>query len=40
MTPPAKKSDRKTGDRKSKNAMNKMVTREYTIHIHKYIHKM
>lgn len=27
-------------DRKPKNALNKLVTREYTIHLHKYIHGM
>ena len=32
---PAKKTDRK-----AKSALNKLVTREYTIHVHKYIHKM
>ncbi|KAI6195483.1 hypothetical protein M3Y96_01236200 [Aphelenchoides besseyi] len=30
----------KKTDRKSKNALNKLVTREYTIHIHKYIHNI
>ncbi|KAI6238399.1 hypothetical protein M3Y99_00691000 [Aphelenchoides fujianensis] len=35
MAPPTKKTDRK-----SKNALNKLVTREYTIHVHKYIHKI
>ncbi|KAH7727791.1 60S ribosomal protein L31-like isoform 1 [Aphelenchoides avenae] len=28
----------KKGERKSKSALNKVVTREYTIHIHKLIH--
>ncbi|CAD5211639.1 unnamed protein product [Bursaphelenchus xylophilus] len=28
----------KKTDRKSKNALNKLVTREYTVHLHKYIH--
>lgn len=30
----------KKGERKSKSALNKVVTREYTIHIHKLIHGM
>lgn len=34
MAPPTKK-----GERKPKIA-NQLVTREYTIHIHKYIHNM
>ncbi|CAD5207300.1 unnamed protein product [Bursaphelenchus okinawaensis] len=28
----------KKTERKSKNALNKLVTREYTVHLHKYIH--
>lgn len=30
----------KKTERKSKSALNKLVTREYTVHLHKYIHGM